>query len=205
MAVLFHELAADEGARAVRRAAGRLPMFPHDARPGGECFRFFHDALQVLGHFMIPIAAMRREGTSQSYVDLSYPAVADVELVNVMNETVQQMGKRYLNGLNCTMDGFYSCMHDSKFSLECGRDMSKTFEEVKKLGVTGIDMESSCILTLGRLMGVKTCILTVVTVLENLKETLKGQDRVDAEDLLCRTALEGIYNYHIKREDGKNE
>ena len=80
--------------------------------------------------------------------------------------------------------------------------MSKTFEEVKKLGVTGIDMESSCILTLGRLMGVKTCILTVVTVLENLKETLKGQDRVDAEDLLCRTALEGIYNYHIKREDG---
>lgn len=40
MAVLFHELAADEGARAVRRAAGRLPMFPHDARPGGECFRF---------------------------------------------------------------------------------------------------------------------------------------------------------------------
>ena len=103
------------------------------------------------------------------------------------------------------MDGFYSCMHDSKFSLECGRDMSKTFEEVKKLGVTGIDMESSCILTLGRLMGVKTCILTVVTVLENLKETLKGQDRVDAEDLLCRTALEGIYNYHIKREDGKHE
>ena len=94
---------------------------------------------------------------------------------------------------------------NSKFSLECGRDMSKTFEEVKKLGVTGIDMESSCILTLGRLMGVKTCILTVVTVLENLKETLKGQDRVDAEDLLCRTALEGIYNYHIKREDGKNE
>lgn len=69
----------------------------------------------MLGHFMIPIAAMRREGTSQSYVDLSYPAVADVELVNVMNETVQQMGKRYLNGLNCTMDGFYSCMHDSSF------------------------------------------------------------------------------------------
>ena len=115
-----------------------------------------------------------------------------------MNETVTKMGKRYLNGLNCTMDGFYSHMHDSRFSKEWGRDMSKTFEEVKKLGVTGIDMESSCMLTLGRLMGVKTCILTVVTVLENLKETLKGQERTDAEDLLCRTALEGIYNYHTK-------
>ena len=103
----------------------------------------------MLGHFLIPIAAMRREGTSQSYVDLSYPAVADIDLVNAMNETVTKMGKRYLNGLNCTMDGFYSNMHDSRFSLEWGRDMSETFEEVKKLGVTGIDMESSCMLTLG--------------------------------------------------------
>ena len=49
-------------------------------------------------------------------------------------------------------------------------------------------------------MGVKTCILTLVTVLENLKETLKGQERKDAEDLLCRTALEGIYNYHMKQQ-----
>ena len=159
----------------------------------------------MLGHFLIPIAAMRREGTSQSYVDLSYPAVADIDLVNAMNETVVNMGKRYLNGLNCTMDGFYSNMHDSRFSLEWGRDMSETFEEVKKLGVTGIDMESSCMLTLGRLMGVKTCILTMVTVLENLKEKLTGQERTDAEDLLCRTALEGIYHYHMKMEGEKNE
>ena len=83
--------------------------------------------------------------------------------------------------------------------------MSETFEEVKKLGVTGIDMESSCMLTLGRLMGVKTCILTMVTVLENLKEKLTGQERTDAEALLCRTALEGIYHYHMKMEGEKNE
>ncbi|NFT93269.1 nucleoside phosphorylase [Clostridium botulinum] len=152
----------------------------------------------MLGKFIIPIAAMRREGTSLSYVDSSYPAVADIDLVNCMNQTVVQMGSTYLNGLNCTIDGFYSKMHDSKFSLEYGRDMSKTFEELKKLRVTGIDMESSCMLTLGRLMDVKTCIVTMTTVLENLKETLQGQDRKDAEDLLCRVALEGIYNYHMK-------
>ena len=52
-------------------------------------------------------------------------------------------------------------------------------------------------LTVGRLMGVKTCVVTMTTVLENLKDVLKGQARVDAEDLLCRTALEGIYNYHM--------
>ena len=157
----------------------------------------------MLGKFIIPVAAMRREKTSATYVEMSYPAVADIELLNIMNETVRQMGAEYVNGINCTMDGFYSQMHDSGFSLESGRNMAPVFEEtvatvLKKLHVTGIDMESSCMMTLGRLMGVKTCVVTMTTVLENLKKVLEGQARTDAEDLLCRTALEGIYNYHMK-------
>lgn len=157
----------------------------------------------MLGKFIIPVAAMRREGTSKTYVEESYPAVADFDLVHTMNETVLQMGAAYVNGLNCTMDGFYSSMHDSRFSLETGREMKNTFQELKKLHVTGIDMESACMLTLGRLMNVRTCIVTMTTVLENLKEELQGQARTDAEDLLCRTALEGIYNYDRKERKNK--
>ncbi len=149
----------------------------------------------MLGHFIVPIGAMRREATSKTYVEESYPAVADIELVNVINSTVRDFGKKYLNGISCTMDGFYTQMHDSKFSLESGRNMQPVFDELKKLHVSGIDMESSCMLTVGRLMGVKTAVLTVVTVLENLKQTLEGQERLDAEDLLCRVALEAIYRY----------
>ncbi|MBS6397894.1 MAG: nucleoside phosphorylase [Clostridiales bacterium] len=150
----------------------------------------------MLGKFIIPVAAMRREQTSRTYVEESYPAVADFDLVQVMNKTVHQMGAEYVNGMNCTMDGFYSQMHDSRFSREYGRDLSGIFEELKKLHVTGIDMESACMMTVGRLMGVKTCVVTITTVLENLKQVLAGQERKDAEDLLCRTTLEGIYNYH---------
>ena len=89
----------------------------------------------TLGDFMIPVAAMRREGTSQSYVDLSYPAVADVELLNIMNETVKSMNKKYHNGINCTMDGFYTRMHESKFSKESNRARNKTCDEVRTIGV----------------------------------------------------------------------
>ena len=152
----------------------------------------------MLGHFVIPMAAMRRESTSKTYVEESYPAVADIDLVNVMNQTVTDFGKRYLNGINCTMDGFYTQRHDSKFSKETGIDMSRTFEELKRLHVTGVDMESACMLTVGRLMGVKTCVVTMTTVLENLKKVLEGQERTDAEDLLCRVVLEGIYRYHTQ-------
>ncbi|MDO4478617.1 MAG: nucleoside phosphorylase [Lachnospiraceae bacterium] len=149
----------------------------------------------MLGKFIIPLAAMRRESTSKTYVDGTYPAVADHELVNVMNDTVVSMGAEYFNGINCTIDGFYTESHDSKFSKEFGRDLSPFFDELRKLRITGCDMESACMLTVGRLMGVKTCVLTMCTVLENLKEVLAGQARTDAEDLLCRVALEGIYNY----------
>lgn len=153
----------------------------------------------MLGHFIIPIGSMRRESTSKTYVEESYPAVADLELVNTLNETVAGHGKRYLNGISCTMDGFYTQMHDSRLSQERGLDMSATFEELKALHVSGLDMETACMLTVGRLMNVKTAALTVVTVLENLKETLQGQARADAEDLLCRVALEGLHRYASKQ------
>lgn len=149
----------------------------------------------MLGQFIIPIASMRRESTSKTYVEESYPAVADLELVNILNQTAADFGKRSLNGVSCTMDGFYTQMHDSRFSKECGRDLSRVFEELRALHVCGIDMESACMLTVGRLMGVKTAVITMVTVLENLKETLKGQERADAETLLCRVALEGVWRY----------
>ncbi len=154
----------------------------------------------MLGNFIIPIGSMRRESTSKTYVEESYPAVADLELVNVLNQTVKDHGKRSLNGISCTMDGFYSQMHDSRFSKECGRDMDEVFSELHKLHVTGVDMESSCLLTVGRLMGVRTAVITMVTVLENLKDALKGQERTDAEDLLCRVALEGIWRYAQSRK-----
>lgn len=150
---------------------------------------------RLLGQFIIPIASMRREGTSLSYVDASYPAVADVALVNALNTVARDFGRRYDNGVTCTMDGFYTKMHDSRFSKERGVDMRETFGELKKLHISGIDMESACMMTVGRLMGVKTAVITMVTVLENLKQTLEGEARTEAEDLLCRVALEGIYKF----------
>ncbi len=149
----------------------------------------------MLGKFIIPIASMRMESTSLTYVPDGFPAVADFDLVNCMNRTVKQMGSEFLNGISCTMDGFYTKMHDSRLSKERGLNMEAAFEELKKLKIIGVDMESSCILTLGYLMGIKTCVVTMTTVLENLKEVLKGQARIDAEDLLCRVVLEGIYNF----------
>lgn len=149
----------------------------------------------MLGHFVIPTGSMRRESTSQTYVENSFPAVADFDLVQCMNQAVTQHGKKYQNGINCSMDGFYRQMKESKLSLEQGLKMQDIYQELKKYHITGIDMESSCMLVVGRLMEVRTAVVTICTVLENLKQKLTGQERVEAEDILCQVVLDGIYEY----------
>lgn len=149
----------------------------------------------MLGHYIVPIGSMRREGTSKTYVEESYPAVADLELVNTINQVVKENGKCSINGISCTMDGFYTQMHESRFSKEKELDLAPVFAQLRQLNISGIDMESSCMMTVGRLMGVHTAVVTLVTVLENLINTLKGEDRAQGEDQLCRIALESISRF----------
>jgi uridine phosphorylase len=146
----------------------------------------------MLGKFFIPIGAMREEATSKTYVPASYPAVADIELVSCMNKSAVENGRQYVNGINCTMDGFYSQMRESKLSAHMKTDIGDTFTRLKKYNISGVDMESSLMLVLANLMGIKGCIVTMTTVLENLKDFLKGDDRTKAEEDLCKVVLDGL-------------
>jgi len=149
----------------------------------------------LLGKFIIPKASIRREGTTKTYVESSYPAVADIELLSAMNKAVVENNHEYVNGINCTLDGFYSEMKESKLSKMMHRNIDNTFNDLKNMNVSGIDMESSVILTLGNLMGIKTCVVSMTTVLENLKEVLVGDARTQSEIDLCKVALDGIVKY----------
>ena len=146
----------------------------------------------LLGKFIIPTGSMREEATSQTYVPLSFPALADLELVNCMNQAVLANGQAYDNGVTCTMDGFYSQMRQTDFSRKLDLDVQDTFIDLKRYGIVGIDMESSVILTLSRLMGIRGCVVTLTTVLENLKASIQGEARKEAERMLCKVVLDGI-------------
>lgn len=154
---------------------------------------------ELLGHYVVPVASYRGERTSETYVPMNYPAVADFDFIQVLNETVRSHHKKVDNGLNMTLDGYYSQMKESRLSKERDTDVFKVFEDAKKMNVVGLDMESSAMLVVGRLMNVKTAVLTVVTVLENLKASIDGEDRHKLEDELCRIALESVYKFSKER------
>ena len=150
----------------------------------------------LLGTYVIPSGSFRMEKTSETYVGLGYPAVADFALVNSLSNTFKNAGQKVDNGINATMDGFYSQMKESRLSKARNIDFDKIFDELAMNKITGVDMESSAMLVIGRLMGVKTAVVTLVTVLKNLKASLEDSIRQTKEDELCRLTLEGIYNFH---------
>ncbi len=156
----------------------------------------------MLGKYSIPLGAMRDEATTKTYVRRSYPAVADFELVSAMNEAVVANGEEFINAITCTKDGFYSQMKENDLSRKLELDVAHTFDDLKKLDVVGIDMESSVILTLGRLMGIKACVVTLTTVLENLKATIEGEERTQAEAKLCKIVLDGISIMERRKNNG---
>lgn len=153
-----------------------------------------------LGHVVIPTGCMKLESTSKTYVDGSYPAVADFELVSCMNESSKTNNKIYDNTVICSMDGFYSEMHESRLSEKMGTNIKAKFDELRSLNIGGIDMESGVILTLANLMDIKGCVVTMTTVLENLKDYLKPEERIKAEEDLIKVVLDGIVIYAKKEK-----
>lgn len=151
----------------------------------------------MLGRLVIPVGAMGMDGTRQTYVENGYPAIADFELLNCMNQSAEAHKLAYENGVVCSCDGYYSQMKESKLSRKLGLDVSGKIDELKKKNICGIDMESSTVLTLCRLLEVKACVVTLTTVLENLTAQMDADFRRQAEENdLIQVVLDGILRYH---------
>ena len=152
------------------------------------------------GRFLVPIGAMRDESTSTQYAPVSYPAIADADLVKYLSQGVKDNGFEVVNGITCSKDGFYTHSRETKFSKEQGIDILARLDTLRKQGVTSVDMECSAILVIGRLMGIKVGMIALGTVKENLKEFMYGEEKQRNEAVLCKVALDGLIKYAKRGE-----
>ncbi len=114
-----------------------------------------------IGDIVVATAAIRDEGTTETYVPLEFPAVASLEVVNSLLEASKKLGVEVKPGVVWTSDAFY---------LESD-------EPVKfwsSLGVLSVEMETSAIFTLAHIRGLKSG--AILAVDGNLiKGTGKGE------------------------------
>ncbi len=144
-----------------------------------------------IGDLVIASGAVRNDGAPDAYIDKSYPAVPDTELLLHALTAAKSKGINFHTGIVRCHDSFYT---DREQEID-------NFWSEK--GVLASDMETATLFVIGGLRGVKTVsILNVVVEKEgDLEEGIN--DYVDAESASKRgeeaeilTALEAISSYH---------
>ncbi len=131
------------------------------------------------GDLVVATGAVRDEGTTPAYVPLSYPAVADHELVHAMLGAGRKAGHRVHAGIVRSHDALYADLHASEQPRY--RELEPAFEMWHRARVACNDMESSTIFTLCALRGLRGG--SILTVVNEPGETGIDPKRVGALDL----------------------
>lgn len=140
-----------------------------------------------VGDLIIVNGAVRDDGTSQTYIDPTFPAVPDTGLMLACIQAAQENALPFHVGIARSHDSFYT-----DINAEINAYWSAQ-------GVLGSDMETAALFTIGHLRGVKTAsILNNVVPFENdIFESIGdyaegGNTAMQGEKNEIRTALEAF-------------
>lgn len=108
-----------------------------------------------LGDLIISAGAMRHDGSSQLYIDPSYPACASYEVVAALVEACERLGYRYHVGITCSTGSWYCGQGRPGFRGYTQPFFENKVEELRKARILNFDMETSAIFTVAGLYGLR--------------------------------------------------
>jgi uridine phosphorylase len=108
-----------------------------------------------LGDAIIALGAVRSEGTSRAYIDLEYPAVADLDVTNALVRAAVGAKAPHHVGVVESSDAYYA-------GQWLGTQSEPRAERMRHAGILAIEMEASVLFVVGRLHRMRAgCILTL--------------------------------------------
>jgi uridine phosphorylase len=125
-----------------------------------------------LGDLVVTTGSVRDDGTSRSYVVPEYPAVADWRLVSALLESARERGVTAHAGITWSLDAFYARnavleADGSLASMSVGgywpHGLAERIRDMRMARVLNCEMESSALLTLANLFGVRAGCICVVS------------------------------------------
>jgi uridine phosphorylase len=145
-----------------------------------------------LGDLVIADAALRNEGTSGAYVPHGYPAAADHELSAVLRAAADAAGASWRAGLVDSSDAFYPSMLEA----------ADRHDELRRLGVLALDMETSAVLAIGRALGARAASMCAATVDARTSRRLPSPEREECEALLVDVGLDALLSLSAAAPEG---
>ncbi|MFA9518005.1 nucleoside phosphorylase [Halopenitus sp. H-Gu1] len=108
-----------------------------------------------IGDLVITTGAVRQEGTSDEYVREDYPAAASDEVVSALVAAAERLGHDYHVGITMSTDSFYAGQGRPGFDGFEAAGSAELLDELREANVKNVEMETSAILTLANVYGLR--------------------------------------------------
>jgi len=158
--------------------------------------------LKVMGgDVVVATGAIRFEGTSREYAPIEFPAVANFDVVQALNQAAKSLGFKYHTGIVQCKDSFYG--QHSPDLMPISYELNNKWEAWKRLGVLASEMESAALFTVASYLGVR-CGSEFFVVGNQEREKL-GMDNPILHDTesAIKVVIEGVRNL-IKMDKDNN-
>lgn len=144
------------------------------------------------GDVVIANGAIRMEGTSKEYAPIEFPAVADIQVINALMQSAEELKTSYHVGVVQCKDSFYG--QHSPERMPVSYELINKWEAWKRLGCLASEMESAALFVVASHLHVRagSCFL----VLANQEREKEGLDNpvVHDTDMAIRVAVGAIRN-----------
>ncbi|MFK0166781.1 nucleoside phosphorylase [Rhizobium sp. NPDC090279] len=141
------------------------------------------------GDLVISTGALRLSGTVDAYVDRSYPAVADHEVLMALVQAAEDMGERYHLGLAASVDSFYAGEVNPMPGGFRQSKMDHVIDDLQQAKVANFEMEAATIFTLAQLFGFRGGMICSVGA---NRITRKREDSADSIKRCCAVASRAV-------------
>lgn len=155
-----------------------------------------------LGDLIIPVACVRRDGSSDTYIRPEHPSFANHYVVMALTEACERLGLRYGYGLTYTAGSFYIGQGRPLNEDKSGywpRFAEDILHDLTVAGVTNIEMETSGQFVIGQLHGMRMG--AVLSVISNRVLDKWGDN--GGEENACLAASEAMKILKEWDESGK--
>ncbi len=154
------------------------------------------------GDLIISLGSIRFEGTSKEYIFPEYPALAHFEVVLSLIEACECLDYQYHLGIGASTDSFYVGQGRKGFNGYLQSQYAHLIEDLQTASVLNFEMETSCILTLSSLFGLRAGAICAV-----FANRITGEFIQSGEEKAGKAASEAVKLLHewdsIKEKQGK--
>ena len=107
------------------------------------------------GDLIICTGAMRQDGTADEFIDKSYPAMANYEIVEALIEACERLNLNYHVGISCTTGTFYIGQARPGFKNFWQSKYDNRIKDLRAAGVLCYEMETAAVFTIASLYGLR--------------------------------------------------